>query len=57
MQVAFLTEGATEHAVPYGGRGEEPWTRYSALQILVARILGLRGTIEVCPSLRQRAGA
>ena len=50
MQVAFLTEGATEHAVPFGGSGTEPWEKSSALQILVERILGLRGRIEMCPT-------
>jgi hypothetical protein len=57
MQVAFLTEGATEHAVPFGGGGAEPWETSFALQILVERILGIQGRLEACPAGRRRAGA
>ena len=57
MQVAFLSEGATELGVPAGARDGEPWGRAFAIQILIERILGVAGRIEPWTPPKRRGGA
>ena len=58
MQVAFLSEGATELGLAQGARDDEPWPRSFALQLLAERILDAGGEIQVWePPLRRGGGA
>lgn len=56
MQVAFLSEGATELGLTEGMRDDEPWSHTPVLQVLVERILGVRGQIEMWQPPGRRGG-